>query len=174
MGCVPVLPRGNPLAVHIEERDGVLAVESADAIPGAIEALLNDPQRLAALSAHGMSSAREEVSWTAFVARVNEAIDALPSDDPITAGPRAAIGDGIDRALARLPELQRSLSSSRQQNLELEAELERVRDRNMELEIEGKALRDRKATAEQELQSLRDRRAVRWSLAAAQAVRRKG
>lgn len=174
MGCVPVLPRGNPLAVLIEESDGVLAVESAEAIPGAIEALLNDPQRLAALSANGMSSARTEVSWTAFLGRVSEAIDALPSADPDTAGARGAIGAGIDRALQRVPELQRALAGSRQQNLELEAELERVRERNMELEIEAKALRDRKDAVEQELQSLRDRRAVRWSLAAAHAVRRKG
>jgi len=105
---------------------------------------------------------------------VNEAIDALPSADPTTAGARGAIGDGIDRALQRVPELQRTLSGSRQQNLELEAELERVRERNMELEIEGNGLRDHRDAVEQELQSLRSRRAVRWSLAAAQAVRRKG
>ena len=152
----------------------MLAVESAEAIPDAIEALLRDPQRLATLSAQGMSSARTEVSWTAFLARVNEAIDALPPADPATAGPRGAIGDSIDRALERVPELQRSLSGSRQQKLELEAELHRVRERNMELEIERKGLRDRKDAVEQELQSLRNRRAVRWSLAAAQAVRRKG
>lgn len=157
MGCVPVLPRGNPLAVHIEAADGVLAVATPERIPEAIEELLTDPEMLATLSARGISSVRSEVAWTPFVERVSESIDALPPSDR-TAGARGAIGDGIDGRLERVVELETNLSHSRHRNGELEAELERVNARRHEFE---------KALVE-----LRNRRSVRWALAAGKTLRR--
>ncbi|HEY5317083.1 MAG TPA: hypothetical protein VIJ20_03830, partial [Solirubrobacteraceae bacterium] len=91
LGVVPVVLKGNPLCQHLSEEDGVLAVERLEEIPSAIEAVLADGARLATLAACGVESARAEVAWDPFVARVAEALDELPDHDPAT-GARAAMG----------------------------------------------------------------------------------
>jgi len=179
MGAVPAVVRGaNPFSRRLTESFGVLAAESREAMPEAIARLLADPNRLASLSARAMQTAREETEWKPFVQEIAAALDSLPPPDPFV-GARTAIGArlrehvGASVVHERVSELELERRKLHERNVELEAELEKLRTA---LESEHTALafeRDRSVELRQELSALQNRRAVRWSLAAADVVRRR-
>jgi hypothetical protein len=146
MGTVPVALDGNPVARHLTDADGVVAVEHLETIPATVSALLADPDRLSSLAARAMATARSEVAWDPYVARVNAAIDAVPEPDAAT-GARATIGArfrgnaaeliaAVDKARARVAELDAELHRRWKHSQELQAELHRRRTRNAELDAE--------------------------------------
>jgi hypothetical protein len=81
MGTVPVaLP--NPFAAGLSAEEGAVIVSSLEEMPIAIEQLLADPVKLGALSALGIRTARDQLDWDRFVARVGAALDEPERPDP--------------------------------------------------------------------------------------------
>jgi hypothetical protein len=179
MGAVPVVVRGaNPFSRRLTESFGVLVADSREAMPEAIARLLSDPDRLAGLSARAMQTAREETSWKPFVQEIATALESLPCPDPFL-GARTAIGarlrEHVDASIAheRVSELELERRKLHDRNVELEAELEKVRTALESVHTALAFERNRGVEVDEELSALRNRRAVRWSLAAADVVRRR-
>lgn len=78
MGAVPVVPDTNPFAVGLDEAGGSLALPADADTAGAIAGLLADPDRLARLSATAVRTARKQVEWEPFLARVEAALASPP------------------------------------------------------------------------------------------------
>jgi hypothetical protein len=94
MGTVPVILDSNPFAVGLREEGGAIAVASVEDMPAAIMALLHDGARLRELAERGMRTARAQVDWDTYVARIDDALRSPARDDPTRAA-RAAIGENL-------------------------------------------------------------------------------
>lgn len=98
LGTVPVALATNPFAVGLDEEGGAVAVSSLEEMPAAVHELLDRPERLRELSARAARTARAQVDWTAFRARVAEALDRGMDEDPGRPA-RAEIGRRIHERL---------------------------------------------------------------------------
>jgi hypothetical protein len=90
MGAVPVVPSSHPFAMAMDEEHGALGVPSVSDIPAAVRGLLADAERLETLSSRAMETAREEVLWAPYVARIGELLSEPPPDPGRAA--RAGLG----------------------------------------------------------------------------------
>lgn len=94
VGTVPVSLDLSPFVTAEDHGDGVVLVESFDAMAMEVEALLNDPDRLAALRDRAIAGVREQTDWPSFVARVEKAVALVESSpEPENGFVRQAIGD---------------------------------------------------------------------------------
>jgi hypothetical protein len=93
MGAVPVMLASNPLAA-LDERHGAVLAAALDEMPAVVGALLEDPERLGALSSRGIRTAREEVRWEPYVERVDELLSQGAPRDP-GRGARAGLGAAL-------------------------------------------------------------------------------
>jgi glycosyltransferase involved in cell wall biosynthesis len=91
---VPVGLTSNRFGVGFREDEGGLAVERVEDVAPAVEALLEEPERLERIARAGRRKALADVAWEPFVGRVRHALDTLP-DHP----GRVALG-AMGRALA--------------------------------------------------------------------------
>jgi glycosyltransferase involved in cell wall biosynthesis len=122
MGAVPVVLGTNPFSVGLDAEGGAIPVPTLDEMPRAVMELLGDPDRLGELRERGMRTARAQVDWDTYVARVDAALSAPEADDPAR-GARAAMG-------AALIERENSIWAYHHQELgKLTAELEAERAR---------------------------------------------
>ena len=81
MGTVPVaLP--NPFSAGLSAEEGAVVVRSLEEMPTAIERLLAEPVKLGKLAAVGIRTARSQVDWECFVARVGAALNEPERGDP--------------------------------------------------------------------------------------------
>jgi hypothetical protein len=111
VGCVPVAFSTNPFAVGLDEAHGAVVVDTLDELAPAISALLGDPERLAKLAARARDTAREEVAWEPFVARVAEWL-AAPAPADVGRAARAGAGAALTDAVeAERQEAQRRLEA---------------------------------------------------------------
>jgi hypothetical protein len=94
LGTVPVALATNRYATGLTEAAGCAVVDTLEELPGAIHKLLRETDRLAELSSRGITAAREEVNWSAYVSRVDAAV-ARERADPSRSG-WADIGRRID------------------------------------------------------------------------------
>ena len=109
MGTVPVaLP--NPFGVGLTAEEGAMVVSSLEEMPGAIEWLLADPVKLGNLAALGVRTARSQLDWERFVARVGAALNKPKRQDP----GRSARGE-FGRVLEPHMDLRHELESARKQ-----------------------------------------------------------
>jgi hypothetical protein len=74
MGTVPVALATNAFADGLDDDEGAVVFGDPADLPGAIEALLGRPERLAALSARARRAASLQVDWPAYVRRVDTAL----------------------------------------------------------------------------------------------------
>ncbi len=104
-------------------------------MPEVVEALLDDPRRLASLSEAGRRTAREQVDWSRYVERVDAAISTIEErpENP-AANARATFGERIGemlderrRAIDRVGELDAHLADARTRIGVLDRELESAR-----------------------------------------------
>jgi hypothetical protein len=103
MGAVPVVLNSNPFSMGLDEQGGAVSVSTLEEMSAAVTALLRDPTRLGELRERGMSTARAQVDWDRYVARVDAALSDPPPEDP-GRGARAMIGARLiekEEALAR-------------------------------------------------------------------------
>lgn len=114
MGTVPAVLNSNPFAVGFDEENGALAVASVEEMPAPVMALLRDEARLSQLAERGMRTARTQVDWDAYIARVDDALRRPPCEDPAREA-RAAVGT---RLMAREATTQTQLESERDTALE--------------------------------------------------------
>jgi hypothetical protein len=141
VGCVPVALSTNRFAVGLSDADGAVIVDTVDAMGPAIRDLLGDESRWNELSDRARARAREETDWDRYVARVGDALSAIP---PARPGRPALAGIG-----GALRSCQAEIGNRWQSRLEeLTAELERVvadRDRLAEERDYVRADRDQLA-----------------------------
>src|SRR4051794_6107692 len=93
VGTVPVVLASNPYALDLDETRGAVRVAAVDEMADAVTSLLASPERLERLATAGIESARAELAWEPFVARVSAAL-AEPIGDPAH-GARAAMGAAL-------------------------------------------------------------------------------
>lgn len=172
-GTVVVGLSSNIYATGLDEVSGAVAVESIEQMPAAVQALLDDPMRLQALSHAGRRSAREQVAWEPYVERVGAAITAIEArpEDP-AANARATFGDRLVemgdermRAIRRVQELDAGLAEATARVRQLDRELASARDAISEL---GHRLDEARAHA-----SRRRLRPIRVRAASAAAILRR-
>lgn len=149
MGAVPVTLDTNPYAVGLDDAGGAVTVSTLEEMPAAVAELLEDPRRLGRLAARAMKTAREQVDWNAYVARVDAALSRRPAVDPS----RAARGE-IGRAVE---------ATQRAAKNDLELEIRMLTDEVARLERERGALADQLARTHDRLRTLCSTRA--WRLA---------
>jgi hypothetical protein len=82
LGTVPVVLGLSPFAVGFDAEHGAVAVDRLEAMPEAVARLLADPAGLAALRERAVETARRQVDWPSYVARVDAALAAAPRPDP--------------------------------------------------------------------------------------------
>ena len=119
-GTVVVGLSSNIYATGLDEASGAIAVDSLEQMPGAVESLLADPERLDALAQAGLGSAREQVDWARYVERVDAAVAATEQrPEDAAASARAAIGESLAqpleerlRAIDRVGELDAALAQA--------------------------------------------------------------
>jgi len=98
MGTVPVvLP--NPFGAGFTREQGVVAVDSIEALRQAVLDLLAHPEELEGLSRAARSFANEWRNWPSYRGRVATALASPPPPRP-DAGARAAIGTAVDAVVA--------------------------------------------------------------------------
>jgi hypothetical protein len=127
MGAVPVVLDSSPFGVGLDDQGGAVAVASVQEMPAAVMALLGDEARLRELAERGMRSARAQVDWGAYVARVDDALHRPAPEDPARDA-RAAVGTRVmEREAATRAQLEREHNAvvGRLQS-ETQAELERI------------------------------------------------
>ncbi|MGH2912170.1 MAG: hypothetical protein ACRDJ3_06810 [Solirubrobacteraceae bacterium] len=148
-GTVVVGLASNVYATGLEEAGGAIAVDSLERMPAAVEALLSAPERLEELAEAGRRSAREQVDWAGYVARVDTAITSTEqlSEDP-AASARGAFGKRLAplleervRAIARVQELDEHLAVAHARVECLDEELDAARERISQLERRTPAVR---------------------------------
>lgn len=135
-GAVVVGLASNVYAVGLDEASGAIAVEDLEQMPGVVERLLADPERLQALAEAGRRSAVEQVDWTRYLERVDAAITAVeerPQED--SANARATFGERLglmmderERAVHRVEELDEHLVDAAARVRGLEQELDSARE----------------------------------------------
>jgi hypothetical protein len=107
-----------------------------------------------------MHTERAEVTESVLRRAIADAFAPLPAADP------ASPGSGDHRRW-------KAESTRRHdRNVELESELARLQEQNLQPWVELEEVRLRKRKAEQVQDALLGRRSVRWSVAAADAIRR--
>ena len=147
MGTVPVALSTNRYATDLDAEHGAVLVDSLDAMPRAIERLLESPAELDALSTVAVRTARAHVDWRRYKERVR---DALTSPAPARRRFLQTAGDMVARerrlADARLARVTAELHVARAMAAQLEMQL------TAELEV-----------AEAEVLHLRGRRAIRMA-----------
>lgn len=111
MGAVPVVPVCHRFAVGLNTEGGAVAVGELSEFADATMALLADPARLARASGVAMASARRQVDWPAFVARVTTAID--DRSEAGSASWREVVAPVWDRRFAELDRVRRELAAER-------------------------------------------------------------
>jgi hypothetical protein len=94
MGAVPVVLASNRYGVGMDEAHGAVPVRSIDEMPAVVRELLASPERLSALSAAGVESARRQVDWDAYVKRIDTALARPRVADPGRAA-RAGMGAAL-------------------------------------------------------------------------------
>jgi hypothetical protein len=82
LGTVPVALATNPFAEGLDEEGGAVVVGSVEEMAGAIDELLERPDRLRDLSERATRTAREQVDWETYRARVTAALDQGLEEDP--------------------------------------------------------------------------------------------
>jgi hypothetical protein len=133
VGCVPVALSTNRFAVGLSDETGAVIVDTVEELAGAINDLLVDEERWSELSARAQDHARRESDWSAYVARVRDALLAIPPANrakPALAGMGAALHaravQGNDRWQERLEELEAERLRLIADRDQLASELERV------------------------------------------------
>jgi len=126
LGTVPVVLDLSPFAVGFAADHGAVAVNRLEAMPEAARALLADPSRLTALRERGVETARRQVDWPAYLARVDAALAALPPADPARDaralfGRELAASEQQAEARASQAELRASEAEARASQAELRA-----------------------------------------------------
>jgi GT2 family glycosyltransferase len=174
-GCVPVALSSNRFAIGLDESSGAIAVDDLAELAPTIRGLIDDPHRLAQLSARAKTRSREEVDWTRYLERVAEFLSGVTVDDP-SAAARGSMGARLAevdaRSDARLIELGAELgaelgrvTSDRDEKADRAAALathldDVVADRQA-IVWEREYFREQVTTLRGQLTSLQERRAVR-------------
>jgi hypothetical protein len=78
VGTVPVALDTNPFATKDDHGEGVVLVPDLASLRNEARRLLHRPEELVDLSARAVTSAKEQVNWGRFVARVDAAVGAVP------------------------------------------------------------------------------------------------
>jgi Glycosyl transferases group 1 len=143
-GTVVVGLSSNAYATGLNEASGAIAVDQLERMPGVVEELLADPERLKVMAEAGRRTAREQVDWARYVERVDTAIRASetrpeePPDSALAAfGKRIEmlVGEGSD-ALSRVRELDAQLAGVNSRLTAVDREFEEARARIAQLELE--------------------------------------
>jgi hypothetical protein len=190
MGTVPVALSSNPFADGLDEKSGAVLVDTVDEIAPRIEELLQDGDRLAELSARARESARSQMDWDTFLARIDEVLRLASGGRRPSVG--ATLAETFGQALGlRLEEAERHAGAAEDRAAAAEdraaaAEdraavakdrLADVRARASEAEAAASRLaaeRDRLQASQGELEALRavrGRRSVRTALRLASMAR---
>jgi len=147
MGTVPVV-LDTPFLRGVNEDTGGVLVRSLDEMVDAIDDLLADPLRLAALAERAALAARELTDWDRYVAAVGDVLSA-PAERAVAAGSaRAAVGRSLgaylgEAAAAELadgPSLRTAYDALRRRSIDSRAAFA---DRLQDLRLELEALRRR-------------------------------
>jgi hypothetical protein len=101
VGTVPVVLSTNPYAAGFNEEGGCVVVDSLEEMPAAVHALLAQPSRLAELSTRAVKTAREQLDWGAYLARVDGALS-RPAPHDAGRSARATIGSQFEAVFAAL------------------------------------------------------------------------
>jgi hypothetical protein len=169
MGAVPVVLNTNPFAIGLDDASGAVSVEALEDMPAAVMSLLHDAPRLRELADRGMRTARAQVDWGDFVARVDEALRRPPIEDPARAA-RAAFGAAI---------IARETAARAQHRDELLATVERIEAERDQRERERDGALEELRAVQQTVREMTATRAWRlarafWRLRAAVAGMTKG
>ena len=169
VGTVPVMLDTNPFTLPDDHTPGSVLVSDLDGMVRAVRDLLEDPVRLAEHQSVAVSTARDQVDWPAYLARVAQAllesfgrdgadidrrdgdVDRRGSDgDRVTSEGHGDPRDGDDvvdlvhRAEARLGDaVSRQVDALRRQSDDLEAHLRSVIDERVLAEVAATAAGDR-------------------------------
>jgi hypothetical protein len=176
MGTVPVALSTNPFADGLDEKNGAVLVDTVEEIAPRIEELLEDGDLLAELSSRARESARSQMDWDTFVARIDEVLRLDPG------GRRASVGATLTgtfgQALGlRVEEAERRAGAAEDRAAAAEDRLADERARASEAEAAVSRLaadRDRLRASQSELEALRvvrGRRSVRAALHLASLAR---
>jgi Glycosyl transferases group 1 len=176
MGTVPVALSTNPFADGLDEKNGAVLVDTVEEIAPRIEELLEDRDLLAELSSRARESARSQMDWDTFVARVDEALRLDPG------ARRASVGATLTWTFGQALELRVEEAARRADVAEgraaaAEDHLADERARVSEAEAAASRLaaeRDRLRVSQGELEALRavrGRRSVRAALRLASLAR---
>ena len=168
VGTVPVMLDTNPFTLPDDHTPGAVLVSDLDGMVRAVRDLLEDPVRLAEHQSVAVSTARDQVDWPAYLARVAQAllesfgrdgadIDRREGDDVV---------DLVHRAEARLGDaVSRQVDALRRQSDDLEAHLRSVIDERVLAEVAATAAGDRaRALVEARDDELAHLRAARQEL----------
>lgn len=132
MGAVPVVLDTNPFSVGLDDAGGAVAVPTLDDMAAAVTSLLADSRRLELLRDRAMRTAREQLDWERFVARIESAVSSPPPDDSARAA-RGVMGDelmGRERVLhGQISELRAEVEQLKRERGELAADRDVVRTR---------------------------------------------
>ncbi len=155
MGAVPVVLNTNPFAVGLDDAGGAVSVAAVEDMPAAVMALLRDTPRLLELADRATRTARAQLDWDGYVARVDAALRRPPNADP-TRDARAAFGTEI---------LAREAAARAEHRGELRATVERLEAERDERERERNGALEALQTAQQTVDEMTATRA--WRLARA-------
>jgi hypothetical protein len=183
MGTVPVALSSNPFADGLDEKSGAALVDTVEEIAPRIEELLQEGDRLAELSARARESARSQMDWDTFVARIDEVLRLIPGGRPASVGATMAGTFGqalalrVEEAEGRAGAAEDRASAAEDRAAVADDRLADARDRAAEAEAEASRLvaeRDRLRESQDELEVLRvlrGRRSVRAVLRLASLTR---
>lgn len=175
--------RSNRYAFGMDQDGGAVLVDSVEEMAAAIDKLLAVPEQLQSLSSRAVATARAQMDWSAFVARIGEVLDR-----PV-ARPGRRIGAEVGRVVERFTDhLQEQLegvrdelgrSEARAHGLAEEVAILRVESEERATALrrsaaEGQALREQLAQAQSTLRrlaALERRRSVRLALRLAEPFR---
>lgn len=176
MGTVPVALSSNHFADGLDEKNGAVLVDTVEEIAPRIEELLEDRDRLAELSARARESARSQMDWDTFVARVDEVLRLDPGGRRPSVS--ATLAGTFGEALGfRVEEAERRAGAAEGRAIAAEDRLAHEQARAEEAEAAASRLateRDRLQASQGELEALRavrGRRSVRAALRLASLAR---
>ena len=179
VGCVPVALVHNEFATGLDTGAGAVVVDTLDAMGEAATALMQRPDELVALADRGRRSARRQLDWQAYVARVDDGLAAVEASAPVAAGAQACIGERLAAMFAAAEAGRARLEAAHGDLLERHAllderhgELARQAERGTarEAEVRGRLSEVQRAHDAEcrrlagDLASLRARKAVRLAL----------
>lgn len=140
MRAVPVLLASNSNGEGYGSEYGSIVVESIHDMPVAAAALLNDPERLAALTESGYRTAREDGDWEAYKHRLADAVAKPDATVAVGGYARSQVGrhvaDEHARLLGELVELEHERDRLAAEHDRLAAESASLRERTVTLWIE--------------------------------------